>query len=187
MIKTLLVLSGAVLLAAPSLLAQGRHYDGGARPSSRRGLIAAVTAVGYGYVESPPLRPVLLFRRRAVFLPVLRVWIRVLRRLVRRWVRRTLRLRLRLRRRALAIPARTRAAWSIPMTATARPRATAVRCPKPCNANSAKKGLLQGQHRRAVRPGEPHALSRFQREHNLKETGRIDEPTLDALGFTDQR
>ena len=35
-------------------------------------------------------------------------------------------------------------------------------------------------------PASRSALSRFQQKQGLKETGKIDEPTLEALGFTDQ-
>ena len=45
------------------------------------------------------------------------------------------------------------------------------------------KGSVDGQFGTASRD----ALSRFQRKQGLKETGKIDEPTLEALGFTDHR
>lgn len=45
------------------------------------------------------------------------------------------------------------------------------------------KGTVDGQ----FGPASRDALSRFQKSQGLKTTGRIDENTLDALGFTDQR
>ncbi len=44
------------------------------------------------------------------------------------------------------------------------------------------KGAVDGQ----FGPASRSALARFQTKQGLKETGRIDEPTLEALGFTDQ-
>ena len=45
------------------------------------------------------------------------------------------------------------------------------------------KGSIDGE----FGEGSRSALRRFQREHRLKDTGRIDEATLQALGFADHR
>ena len=45
------------------------------------------------------------------------------------------------------------------------------------------KGAVDGQFGAESRD----ALSRFQKKQGLKQTGRVDEPTLEALGFTDRR
>ena len=59
--------------------------------------------------------------------------------------------------------------------------------PEAVQRQLSKKGYYKGSIDGQFGPASRDALSRFQREHKLKETGRIDEPTLDALGFTDQR
>jgi hypothetical protein len=51
----------------------------------------------------------------------------------------------------------------------------------------AKRGYYKGAIDGDFGPASRSALSRFQRENGLKETGRIDEPTLMALGFSDHR
>ena len=59
--------------------------------------------------------------------------------------------------------------------------------PQAVQRQLSKKGYYKGAIDGQFGPASRSALSRFQREHNLKETGRIDEDTLDALGFTDRR
>ncbi len=50
----------------------------------------------------------------------------------------------------------------------------------------AKRGYYKGSVDGQFGPASRDALSRFQKSQDLKPTGRIDEDTLDALGFTDQ-
>ena len=45
------------------------------------------------------------------------------------------------------------------------------------------KGVVDGQFGAESRD----ALTRFQKKQGIKQTGKIDEPTLEALGFTDHR
>lgn len=51
----------------------------------------------------------------------------------------------------------------------------------------AKRGYYKGKVDGQFGPGSRDALSRFQKSQDIKPTGRIDEDTLEALGFTDQR
>jgi hypothetical protein len=51
----------------------------------------------------------------------------------------------------------------------------------------AKRGYYKGTIDGEFGPATRSALSRFQRDNNLKETGRIDEATLQALGFLNHR
>ena len=51
----------------------------------------------------------------------------------------------------------------------------------------AKRGYYKGTVNGDFGASSRKALSRFQRDNHLKETGRIDEDTLEALGFTDRR
>jgi hypothetical protein len=51
----------------------------------------------------------------------------------------------------------------------------------------AKRGYYKGAIDGEFGPASRAALSRFQRKNGLEETGRIDEPTLMALGFSDHR
>ena len=51
----------------------------------------------------------------------------------------------------------------------------------------AKRGYYKGTADGNFGPASRSALSRFQRDNDLKETGRIDEDTLEALGFSDHR
>jgi hypothetical protein len=51
----------------------------------------------------------------------------------------------------------------------------------------AKRGYYKGSIDGEFGPATRGALSRFQRDNNLKETGRIDEATLQALGFLNHR
>lgn len=48
-----------------------------------------------------------------------------------------------------------------------------------------KKGYYKGSIDGQFGPASRDALSHFQRDNDLRETGRIDEDTLDKLGFTD--
>ena len=57
--------------------------------------------------------------------------------------------------------------------------------PQAVQRQLSKKGYYKGEIDGQFGPASRSALSNFQRDHNLRETGRIDEPTLDALGFTD--
>ena len=59
--------------------------------------------------------------------------------------------------------------------------------PQAVQRQLSKKGYYKGGIDGQFGPASRNALSRFQHDHNLKETGRIDEDTLDALGFTDRR
>lgn len=51
----------------------------------------------------------------------------------------------------------------------------------------AKRGYYKGEIDGEFGSGSRSALRRFQRDHRLEETGRIDESTLNALGFGDRR
>ncbi len=51
----------------------------------------------------------------------------------------------------------------------------------------AKRGFYKGAIDGKFGPATKSALSRFQHQNGLQETGRIDEPTLMALGFSDHR
>ena len=51
----------------------------------------------------------------------------------------------------------------------------------------AKQGYYKGAIDGKFGPASRAALSRFQSKNGLQETGRIDEPTLMALGFSDHR
>lgn len=51
----------------------------------------------------------------------------------------------------------------------------------------AERGYYKGGIDGEFGEGSRSALRRFQREHRLKDTGRIDEATLQALGFADHR
>jgi hypothetical protein len=51
----------------------------------------------------------------------------------------------------------------------------------------AKQGYYKGAIDGKFGPESRSALSRFQHRNGLQETGRIDEPTLMALGFSDHR
>jgi hypothetical protein len=51
----------------------------------------------------------------------------------------------------------------------------------------AKRGYYKGSIDGKFGPASRSALSRFQHQNGLQETGRIDEPTLMALGFADHR
>jgi hypothetical protein len=51
----------------------------------------------------------------------------------------------------------------------------------------AKRGYYKGVIDGEFGPASRAALSRFQRKNGLEETGRIDQPTLMALGFSDHR
>lgn len=51
----------------------------------------------------------------------------------------------------------------------------------------AKRGYYKGSIDGEFGDGSRSALRRFQRANGLKETGRIDEPSLQALGFSDHR
>lgn len=51
----------------------------------------------------------------------------------------------------------------------------------------AKRGYYRGSVDGEFGPASREALKRFQKSQGLKETGRIDEDSLDALGFTDKR
>ena len=59
--------------------------------------------------------------------------------------------------------------------------------PEAVQRQLAKRGYYKGSVDGQFGPASKEALSRFQKKQGLKETGRIDEPTLDALGFTDHR
>ena len=50
-----------------------------------------------------------------------------------------------------------------------------------------KRGYYKGTVDGDFGPASRSALSRFQRDNHLKNTGRIDEDTLEALGFSDRR
>ena len=51
----------------------------------------------------------------------------------------------------------------------------------------AKRGYYKGTIDGDFGPGSRDALKRFQADNRVKQTGRIDEATLKALGFTDRR
>ena len=51
----------------------------------------------------------------------------------------------------------------------------------------AQRGYYKGAIDGEFGPASRSALARFQRKNGLNETGRIDEPTLQALGFSDHR
>jgi hypothetical protein len=51
----------------------------------------------------------------------------------------------------------------------------------------AKRGFYKGAIDGKFGPASRAALSRFQRDNGLQDTGRIDQPTLMALGFSDHR
>ena len=59
--------------------------------------------------------------------------------------------------------------------------------PQAVQKQLAKKGYYKGSIDGQFGPASRSALDHFQRDHNLRETGRIDEATLDALGFTDHQ
>ncbi len=59
--------------------------------------------------------------------------------------------------------------------------------PEAVQRQLAKRGYYKGSVDGQFGPASKDALTRFQRKQGLKETGRIDEPTLEALGFTDHR
>ena len=58
--------------------------------------------------------------------------------------------------------------------------------PEAVQRQLAKRGYYKGTVDGQFGPASRSALSRFQKKQGLKETGKIDEPTLEALGFTDQ-
>ncbi len=51
----------------------------------------------------------------------------------------------------------------------------------------AKRGYYRGKVDGEFGPASREALSRFQKSQDIKASGKIDEETLEALGFTDQR
>ena len=51
----------------------------------------------------------------------------------------------------------------------------------------AKRGYYKGKVTGEFNESSRSALRRFQKDNHLKDTGRIDEPTLKALGFSDRR
>ncbi len=59
--------------------------------------------------------------------------------------------------------------------------------PEAVQRQLSKRGYYKGSVDGQFGPESRSALSRFQRKQGLKETGKIDEPTLEALGFTDRR
>ncbi len=58
--------------------------------------------------------------------------------------------------------------------------------PEAVQRQLAKRGYYKGTVDGQFGPASRTALSRFQKKAGLKETGKIDEDTLDALGFTDR-
>ena len=185
MIKTLLVLSGAVLLATPSLLAQGRHYEGGGRPVIARGYRGG----GYGLAGRHHYGRYYYFGGVPYFYPFYGY--------------------------GLGYyggwygdgfggdpsgygydggagyggpgyPGAYEGRVVNPDDRNGPPAGNGGSLPEAVQRQLSKKGYYKGSIDGQFGPASRSALSRFQREHNLKETGRIDEPTLDALGFTDQ-
>ena len=59
--------------------------------------------------------------------------------------------------------------------------------PEAVQRQLSKKGYYKGSIDGQFGPKSRSALSQFQADHHLRETGRIDEATLDALGFTDRQ
>jgi hypothetical protein len=59
--------------------------------------------------------------------------------------------------------------------------------PSAVQGQLAKRGYYKGKVDGELGDGSRSALRRFQKDNKLKETGRIDEPTLRALGFSDRR
>ena len=59
--------------------------------------------------------------------------------------------------------------------------------PEAVQRQLAKRGYYKGSVDGQFGAESRSALIRFQKKQGLKETGRIDEPTLEALGFTDHR
>ena len=57
--------------------------------------------------------------------------------------------------------------------------------PEAVQRQLAKRGYYKGSVDGQFGAESRSALSRFQKKQGLKETGKIDEPTLEALGFTD--
>lgn len=59
--------------------------------------------------------------------------------------------------------------------------------PQAVQKQLAKRGYYKGSVDGQFGPESRSALTRFQAKQGLKSTGKIDEPTLEALGFTDHR
>ena len=59
--------------------------------------------------------------------------------------------------------------------------------PEEVQRQLSKRGYYKGSVDGQFGPESRSALSRFQRKQGLKDTGKIDEATLEALGFTDHR
>ena len=57
--------------------------------------------------------------------------------------------------------------------------------PKEVQKQLAKRGYYKGNIDGEFGPGSKSALTRFQRDNNLRATGRVDGATLKALGFED--
>ncbi len=193
MIKTLLVLSGAVLLASPSLLAQGRHYEGGNRGAVGRPVIdRARHGGGYGYGGRHNYGRYYYYGGVPYFYPFYGYgfgygggwygdgfggpygY-----------------------EGGAGYPGAYEGGAGYPGTYEGRvvnpngrdtpPAGNGGALPEAVQRQLAKKGYYRGSIDGQFGPASRSALSRFQRERNLKETGRIDEPTLDALGFTDRQ
>ena len=182
MIKTLLVLSGAVLLAAPSLLAQGRHFEGSRAAFGRPGIDRARHG-GYGYYGNHRYGRYYYFGGVPYFYPFYGYgfgyygggygdgfggpygygYD------------------------GAGYPGAYEGRVINPDDRNGPPAGNGGSLPEAVQRQLAKKGYYKGSIDGQFGPASRSALSRFQGEHNIKETGRIDEPTLDALGFTDQR
>ncbi len=59
--------------------------------------------------------------------------------------------------------------------------------PEAVQRQLAKRGYYKGSVDGQFGAESRSALTRFQKKQGIKETGKIDEPTLEALGFTDRR
>ncbi len=192
MTKTLLVLSGAVLLTAPSLFAQGRHYEGARGEVGRPVIDRARRGGGYGYGFGGRHNYGRYYYYGGVpyFFPFY----------------------------GYGYGLGYYGGWygdgfggpyggygydggaGYPGSGAYEgrvvnpddrnntpPQGNGGALPEAVQRQLAKKGYYKGSIDGQFGPASRDALSRFQREHHMKETGRIDEPTLDALGFTDQR
>ena len=178
MIKTLLVLSGAVLLAAPAVHAQDRREAIGAR----RG-ISAYHGYGYGYGGRHHYGRYYYFGGVPYFYPFYGY--------------------------GFGYPGYAYGWYGDGIAGpygygdpgyggayegrvadndrNGPPSDSGPSLPEAVQRQLSKKGYYKGSIDGQFGPASRGALSRFQHDHGLKETGRIDEPTLDALGFTDRR
>ena len=179
MIKTLLVLSGAVLLAAPSLLAQGRHYEGGARPVIARGYHRG----DFGYNGHHRNGRYYYFGGVPYFYPFYGYGFGY----YGGWYGDGFGGPYGYGYDGAGYPGAYEGRVVNPDDRGTPPAGNGGSLPEAVQRQLAKKGYYKGSIDGQFGPASRSALSRFQREHNLKETGRIDEPTLDALGFTDRQ